>query len=92
MNKNPEPNPEATPAPKGKKKAAVTTYKTSLLNPAWADEVVKAHGLTGPLAKAIAADLAKQAAKYLSKSLNDDKITKMIRTSFGVHVGTVTPE
>lgn len=67
-----------------------TTYKTPILNPAWAEEVVKARGINGPLAKAIAADLAKDVTKYVSKSLNDERITKIIRASFGVHVGKVS--
>lgn len=88
------PNTDAKPAPKSEStnlgKSPITTSKTPILNPAWAEEAVKIRGLTGPLAKAIAADLARDVTKHVSKSVNDDKITKMIRASFGVHVGKVS--
>lgn len=74
---------------KGQGKTPATRYKAPILNPAWAEEVVKNQGLNGPLAKAMAADLADEVTKSLTKFMTEERITKMLKKSFGVKVGKV---
>ncbi|MEO5715803.1 MAG: hypothetical protein ABIT37_20155 [Luteolibacter sp.] len=91
MNPNPDSKPEskteAKPESKTRAKSPTATKDAPILNPAWADEKVNARGINGPLAKAIAADLVKEVALLLSKSVDDEKINKLIRKSFCKHVG-----
>lgn len=91
MNPDPETKAESKAEPKAEAKSRAKPQsvkaKAPILNPEWADEIVHARCINGPLAKAIAADLAKEVALLVSKSFNDEKINKLIGKSFNKNVG-----
>jgi len=91
MNPNPDSKPESKTEPKAgaktRMKSPTANSKASMLNPVWAEEIVKTRDITGALAKAIAADLQKEAGKILAKLITEDKINKIVRKSFNARVG-----
>ena len=82
-----EEEPESSVTAKSPAKTTGTTAKPPILNPAWAEEAVKARGLTGALAKAVAADLVKEVTKHVTKAVNDKKVDKIVGKSFTTHMG-----
>jgi hypothetical protein len=84
-----KPDPKPDPTTKGKSPAKPTSPDAAIpiLNPAWADEAVKARGLTGALAKAVADDLAREVTKQVAKAIDDKKVDKIVGKSFNAHLG-----
>lgn len=82
----PDTKSEAPPEAKSRKESSAVT-KTPILNPAWADEAVKARGLSGALAKAVAADLAREVTKHVAKAVDETKVDKIVGKSFNSHLG-----
>lgn len=65
----------------------VGDYKTPLLNPLWAAEVVKSYDLTGKLAERVAAALAVAVEKQLTKVNNREKLTKLVKAAIDENIG-----
>jgi len=63
--------------------------KASMVNPAWAHEVVKAFELTGQVAAAVASDLEKAAEAATAKALPHDKLKKLIKVAFVRNIGNI---
>lgn len=83
----PDSKSELNPDAKSQGKSPTATSKTPILNPSWAEEIVKSREVVGALAKAIAADLQKEAGRLLAKSITEEWIDKIIRKSFNSNIG-----
>ena len=65
--------------------------KTPMLNPTWADEVVKALGIGGPIAKAVAAEISREIESDLIKVASPDKLKKLARAAVNKNLGKCDP-
>ncbi len=63
--------------------------KAAPINPAWASEVAKAYGLTGPLADAVAEQLSSAVSARLEKITRSDKLSKLVKEAVIGSIGTV---
>ena len=61
--------------------------KTPMLNPAWADEVVKSLGVGGPIAKVVAAEISREIESDLIKVASPDKLKKLARAAVNKNLG-----
>jgi hypothetical protein len=82
------PKPESPPATK-KKSAHESATKAQLVNPAWASEIVRGFGLSGPLADAVADKLVAAVSEHLSKITKPEKLTKLVREAVSECIGKV---
>jgi len=88
----PEPiQPTKAPAKPAKPSFTKTTIapsiKSSPINPAWAIEVAKAYGLSGPVADAVADHLAKTVGVHLEKVTRPAKLAKLVKEAFNKCIG-----
>jgi len=77
--------------PKQAKPDSALDLKTPMLNPTWADEVVKALGVGGPIAKVVAAEVCREIESALTKVASRDKLTKLVRAAVNKHLGKCDP-
>jgi hypothetical protein len=68
---------------------AAPTIKASPINPAWATEVAKAYGLSGPLADAVAEKLVDAVSDAVSKVTKPEKLLKMVKEATNDCIGKV---
>ena len=61
--------------------------KTPMLNPAWADEAVKALGIGGPIAKVVAAEVCREIESALTKVASPVKLRKLVRAAVNKNLG-----
>jgi hypothetical protein len=60
--------------------------KASPINLAWAEEMVSARGLAGPLAKDIAAFVASKLAAEFQKKFPPAKVSKLLRAGIAATI------
>jgi hypothetical protein len=92
MTDTPAPTPAKAPDKPAKPAAATKTtitpsIKASPINPAWASEVAKAYGLSGPVADAVADHLAKTVGEQLDKVTKPAKLAKLVKEAFNKCIG-----
>lgn len=56
-------------------------FKSSPINPAWAEEVVASFGITGHLAKNVAAKICETATDVLNRKYPQPKLRKLVRSA-----------
>jgi len=72
----------ATPAPaKTRERNEPLHIKAQLINPAWAEEVVAAFSVSGPIAKPVAASISAAVAESVTKKFTRPKLARLIRKS-----------
>jgi len=71
----------AAKAPTPKSQAAELVTKTTPANPAWAEEIAAQFGLSGPHAKAAAAEILAVVTGEITRKFNRKKLAKIVRES-----------
>lgn len=89
----PEPAQTAKAPAKATKPAAskaaivVPAINTKPINPAWAMEVAKAHGLSGPIADAVADKLVAAVSHAIDKATKPAKLAKLVKDAYNECIG-----
>ena len=83
--------PESIKSKRKQAKPNSLDLKTPMLNPAWADEAVKALGIGGPIAKVVAAEVCREIESALTKVASRDRLTKLVRAAVTKNLGNCDP-